>query len=139
MKRTALKRFTPLNSNGFLRRRNKFHAIQVHDMVTGQHFASKGEHRRFQDLQLLERAGEISDLKTHPKVVLVAGNDVLPEIAWHPDYSYVEKGRTVYEDWKPRQATDREHLLFDLWRHFGPGLLRITGKNGTCKEIMPRV
>jgi hypothetical protein len=39
--------------------------------VNGQSFASKKEARRFTQLRLLERAGEISDLKTQVKFVLI--------------------------------------------------------------------
>ena len=43
---------------------NKFHASGVED--DGYRFASKAEHRRYQELRLLERAGEIEDLQVHP-------------------------------------------------------------------------
>lgn len=128
-----LKRHTPLKRTPF-RRRNKFGAVWSND---GEHsYDSLGERRRWGDLQLLARAGEISDLKFKPKVVLLSD----PLVAWSVDYSYKEKGREVWEDHKPRPVTPRERLLFKLWQAFGPGVLRITGKNGhIIREIMPIV
>lgn len=85
-----LKRHTPLKRTPF-RRRNKFGAVWSND---GEHsYDSLGERRRWGNLQLLARAGEITDLKFKPKVMLIKGP---PEIAWSVDYSYVEKGRTIF-------------------------------------------
>ena len=126
-----LKRKTPLKRTPWPRR-NKFGAVWSSD---GEHsYDSLGERARWGDLQLLARAGEIKDLVFKPKIVLLEGP---PEIAWHVDYSYTEKGRTVYEDWKPRPFTPRENLLVKLWMLFGPGLLRFTGKMGVIREVMP--
>ena len=120
-----LKRYVGLRRSG-----NRYGAKPVHNLMTGQTFDSKGEYGRWGELRLLERAGHLSSLTQHPKIILVPGVSGLPEIAWHPDYSYVEDGRVVYEDYKPRKVTDRENLLFKLWRHFGPGPLRITSHGG---------
>jgi hypothetical protein len=126
-------------------RRPRINSRHVHDMATGQHFDSQAEYDRWGSLRMLQMAGEISDLALHPKVVLIpatktpAGIPDKPEIAWHADYCYTEDGRTVWEDCKPRPEQERETLLFKLWRHFGPGLLRITGKDGKLiKEVMGR-
>ena len=110
--------------------RNKFHAVPVHDMVTGQSFDSTGEHERYRQLCWLQKAGHIQDLVLHPKITLIAKSGTKPDVSWKVDYSYTEAGRTVCEDYKPRPATGRETLMFKLWRHYGPALLRITGKNG---------
>ena len=112
--------------------RNKFNAKPQHDMSTGDSFDSTGEMVRYRELQMLERAGEISDLVLHPKIQLEPG------IAWKVDYSYTEDGRTVWEDFKPRPPTPKENLLYKLWKIHGPGLLLITGKGGKIiKRIMP--
>ena len=128
---------SPLFRRYGLGRRNKFSAVPVHDLRTGESFDSKGEHARWGTLQLLQRAGEISELTLHPKVVLLQKTATLPEIAWRVDYSYREKGRTVWEDWKPRPMTPRETLMCKLWKRFGPGILRITGPKGVIKDVFP--
>jgi hypothetical protein len=139
MKRnTTLRRHSELRRASHLgtgaTRRNKFNAKPVHNTVTGETFDSKGEAARYGTLTILQRAGEISDLVLHPKIVLVPADRKAPEIAWIVDYSYTEDGRTVYEDYKPRPFTSREHLLIRLWKHFGPGLLLITAEGGTIKR-----
>jgi len=115
-----------MKRTGF-RRRNKFNAKPVHDMETGDTFDSTGEYNRYRELQLMEKAGFISKLELHPKVVLIAKDGDAPEIAYRPDYAYFCDGRDLKEDWKPRPATPRETLLFKLWRHFGPTVLLVTG------------
>ena len=92
MKRTPLKRY-----RGF-RGRNKFGAVPVHDLATGQSWDSKGEARRWAMLQLLQRTGAITILTMHPLVVLIERTDRAPRIAYHPDFQYQEAGRTVWED-----------------------------------------
>lgn len=132
----TLTRYTPLRRTAF-RRRNRFGARPVHNLETGQSFDSTGENKRWGILQLLERAGRISGLVLHPKIVLIAKVGDAPEIVFRPDYAYTEDGRVVYEDFKPRPVTDRERLLFKLWRHFGPGPLRITGRGGVLLRQIP--
>jgi len=132
MKRSGyIKRYTPL------RRGNKFGAKPVHDTRTGESWDSKGEHRYWGQLKILERAGDITDLVLHPKVVLLPRDGNNTEIAFRPDYSYREDGRTVYVDYKPRPQTARETLMFKLWKRFGPGVLLIVGNKGQIiKTIM---
>jgi hypothetical protein len=85
-------------------------------------------------LQIRQRAGEISDLVLHPRVVLLPRDGKCQEIAFKPDYSYTEAGRTVYVDYKPRPQTARETLMFKLWQRFGPGPLIIMGQRGETKK-----
>jgi hypothetical protein len=134
MKRTPIKRYTPLRR---YRSRNKFGAVAVHDTRTGQSWDSKGEHRYWGRLEMMQRAGLIADLVAHPRVVLLARDGKCREIAFKPDASYTEDGRTVWIDYKPRPQTTRETLIFELWKRFGPGLLKIVGAKGeTIKTIM---
>ena len=68
--------------------------------VDGIKFASKAEARRYCDLRLLERAGEISRLTLQPRYPLtVNGLHVCVYVA---DFDYVEtkSGRLVTEDTK---------------------------------------
>lgn len=85
--------------------------------VDGMEFASKKEARRFTQLRLLERAGEISDLKTQVKFVLIPaqrepetvgarggvkkGKLLERECAYIADFVYKDnQGETVVEDVK---------------------------------------
>jgi len=79
----------------------------------GIKFASKAETRRYQELKLLIRAGEITDLETHPSFVLQEawtdkhGNAHSP-IIYKADFMYKDKekyGRTIVEDVKGGKGT----------------------------------
>ena len=130
MKPSPLTRSTPL------RRRQKFNAKPVHDMATGRSFDSTEEYKRWNALQILERAGEIADLVFKPPAVVL---DALAGIKWRIDFRYTEKGRTVWEDCKPRPMTPAERIKVKLWMAYGPGPLRITGRGGKLmREINGR-
>lgn len=61
------------------------------------YFPSKREFQRFQQLRLLELAGEITDIEIHPSWSLsIAGKAFRVEL----DFAYTERGRRVYEDVK---------------------------------------
>ena len=121
-------------------RKNKFGAIASHDLATGRSFDSLGERRRLAELAMLQRGGAISELVFKPPAVVL---DAAAGIKWRIDYSYIEEGRAVFEDWKPRPFTARENMLMKMWRAHGPGLLKITGGRGgrtvTIREIMPAI
>lgn len=76
---------------------NKFKNIKTE--VNGQKFDSKKEARRFGELSLLERAGQIKGLVCQPRFpIIVNGTEVCTYVA---DFTYVEEGRgTVIEDVK---------------------------------------
>lgn len=72
--------------------------------INGITFASKGEANRYQELKLLERAGEISNLKLQPKFELQPkfrkNGKTHRAINYIADFQYVENGQTVVEDFK---------------------------------------
>ena len=77
-------------------RRNKFGAKPVHG-VDG-YFASLKEHRRWQELKLLERAKEITQLVRQPRFpITFNGFKICDYVA---DAAYYEKGKYVVEDTK---------------------------------------
>jgi hypothetical protein len=66
---------------------NKFGAVKT--VVDGVTFASKKEARRYSELKLLERAGEISDLKLQPRYDLtVNGKKVCTYVG---DFQYIRR------------------------------------------------
>ena len=70
---------------------------------TLQHFASKGEARRYQELRLAIRAGAITDLTLHNRYPLVV-NGVHVGI-YEDDFSYKDgSGETIIEDFKGVQT-----------------------------------
>ncbi len=73
-------------------RTHKYNAKPV--VIDGIRFASTAEGRRYSELKLLVRAGEINDLELQPKFPLNAG------IVYIADFSYCEKGKEVVEDVK---------------------------------------
>lgn len=81
--------------------------------VGGIVFDSLAEARWYQDLQLRELAGDISDLKPHPKFVIQPEFYVLGEkrraITYAADMEYIEDGVRVIVDvkafkWTPKRT-----------------------------------
>ena len=104
---------------------NKLHAEKV-DMTmpdgTVMHFASKREARRYMDLWLMQRAGEISGLRTQVKYELIpkqVHKDGTKEkgIDYVADFVYQQGGETVVEDSKGfRDTSSALYRLFVMKR-----------------------
>lgn len=75
-------------------------------IVDGRKFDSKKEARRYQELLLLEKAGEIKNLSRQVKFVLIpsqrdeTGKVVERECSYKADFTYEEGIKTVVEDVK---------------------------------------
>ncbi|MBB4861373.1 hypothetical protein HNP46_000184 [Pseudomonas nitritireducens] len=79
------------------------------------YFDSKGEYKRFLDLQLLERAGVISDLRRQVRYPLQIGDCLVS--TYIADFVYTEKGREVVEDFKgfrTREYLQKKRLMKDI-------------------------
>lgn len=104
---------------------NKLHAEKV-DLTmpdgTLMHFDSKREARRYMDLWLMQRAGEISDLRTQVKYELIprqVHKDGTKEkgIEYVADFVYEQGGETVVEDSKGfRDTSSAAYRLFVMKR-----------------------
>jgi hypothetical protein len=89
----------------------------------GKTFDSLKEYRRYCELRLLEKAGEITDLQTQVKFVLipsqkVSGKLVERECSYLADFAYVQDGKKVVEDTKGFKTKDyiiKRKLM--LWVH----------------------
>ena len=97
-----------------MRTRNKYGNEKV--IRNGKVFDSVKEARRYGELSWLERAGEITDLKTQVKFVLIPaqrepdregkngkiikGKLIERECAYYADFVYKEKGKIIVEDTK---------------------------------------
>lgn len=80
------------------RKTTKYRAVRT--TVDGITFASKKEAARYTELKLLQKAGEITDLKLQPKIVLNAGGVHICD--YRADFFYYDrKTQTlIYEDCK---------------------------------------
>jgi hypothetical protein len=81
-----------------------------------ERFASKREAKRFTELQLLERAGEITNLQKQVPVFLVGQNGPLftrtgRKMRLTFDFCYTEDGFVIYEDSKGAWTRDFEVRL----------------------------
>lgn len=104
---------------------NKLHAEKV-DLTmpdgTLMHFDSKREARRYMDLWLMQRAGEISGLRTQVKYELIpkqVHKDGTKEkgIEYVADFVYEQGGETVVEDSKGfRDTSSAAYRLFVMKR-----------------------
>jgi hypothetical protein len=79
----------------------------------GYRFDSKAEHRRWQQLVLLEKAGAISDLLVHPRYQIVVNGH--PICTYIGDFQYEDRGQRVTEDVKGR-VTDAFRIKSKLMR-----------------------
>lgn len=92
--------------------------------VDGMRFDSKKEARRYQELKLMEKAGEIMDLRTQVKFVLIPsqrinGKVVEREVDYIADFTYfdVNGGEFVVEDVKGyRNSSTAGYGLFVIKR-----------------------
>lgn len=81
-------------------------------------YDSGAERARARELDGLQKAGKIKDLREQTAVHLAPG------VNYKTDFDYVEAGRRVYEDVKGPES-ERFGILCALWKQFGPGPLRI--------------
>lgn len=98
-------------------RENKYRSRKI--TVDGITFDSVKEANRYQELRMLERAGEIRDLQRQvPFVVIPTQRDengklIEKEVRYVADFTYIEKGkltRTV-EDVKSEATRTREYII----------------------------
>jgi hypothetical protein len=82
------------------KRANKYGAVKVETPLGMAD--SKKEGRRLCDLQMMERAGEITDLHAHPQFDLIAWSPNGPKVIgkYTADAGYRRDGRIVVEDVK---------------------------------------
>lgn len=97
-------------------------------VVNGIKFDSKKEAVRYYQLSLMQRAGEIRDLKLQPRFSLIKGvkfsgdKRAKPDIRYTADFSYydIRKGVDVVEDVKSKATKDstdykmRRHMMLAI-------------------------
>lgn len=80
-------------------------------VVDGIEFDSKKEAKRYSELKLLERAGQIQELELQKPFVLIPAQKVNGKVAerackYIADFVYKENGKTVVEDTKGVKTKD---------------------------------
>jgi hypothetical protein len=99
---------------------SKYHNKKV--TVDGITFDSIKEANRWQELRLMERAGEITALVRQVKIELIPKTKLYRACYYIPDFTYFDKReqKTVYEDVKGGNFRTKEYLLkrkLLYWRH----------------------
>jgi len=86
---------------------NKYRNIKITCPITGEKFDSKKEYKRYKELQLLQKAGEISSLETQNEFMLIASfkdSDGKTErsVKYIADFTYWDKKlrKNIIEDVK---------------------------------------
>ncbi len=94
--------------------KNKYRNTKV--TVDGIEFDSKREVKRYTELKLLERTGEISDLQMQVKYELIPKQKGERSCSYIADFVYNEKGETIVEDTKgmrtPEYVIKRKLMLY---------------------------
>ena len=100
---------------------NKYHNKKV--QIDMNVFDSIAESRRYKELKLLERAGEISELELQPRFLLQEGfkknGKTFRKIEYIADFKYIENGKIVIEDVKGKE-TEVFKLKRKLFEHEYP-------------------
>lgn len=97
---------------------SKYHNRKV--TVDGLTFDSVKEASRYQELKMLERAGEITALVRQVKIELIPKTKLYRACYYIPDFTYFDKRvqKTIYEDVKGMKTKEyllKRKLLY--WRH----------------------
>ena len=94
--------------------------------VDGKWFDSIGEANRYQELAILEKSGEISKLR-HQVIIPLQGRNHM-----RIDYTYIENGIRIYEDWKPPKSYRKNNRN---WREFVAKLREYKLLNPESKSV----
>ena len=95
---------------------NKYNARKTE--YNGMTFDSRKELTRYKELELLERAGEISNLRRQVEFELIPKQPGERKAVYTADFVYTENGKEIVEDVKGMKTRDyiiRRKLM--LWRH----------------------
>lgn len=112
------------------RRKSKYNAIGVWD--DNIYFPSTGENKRYKMLKMLEKAGEISELKVHQVFILQESfkngkNEVVKKETLNIDFIYKNKnGDQIYEDFKGMLTKDFKIKKALFEKRYFPATIKIT-------------
>lgn len=86
-------------------KKNKFNAVKTYSELCQRTFDSKAEAKRGEELCLLEKAGEISELEYQHTIQLCEIKHFVTQITI--DFKYKKDGEVVYEDVKGSAVTPK--------------------------------
>ena len=109
---------------------NKYSAKKTYSELCGRTFDSKAEARRGEELELLQKAGEISALQYQVSFKLCEK----PNIKIKVDFSYQENGECILEDVKGMGET-REFRVKRAWLEQSQGKKIILTKKGKANSL----
>jgi hypothetical protein len=113
-------------------RRNKHGAVGVRE--DGIFFPSKGEHRRYQELKLMNHANAIRSLAVHPRYPIMYEGKKICDVELDFEYYLFVRGRwiTIYEDFKGWQTGESKlrHKLFEAFYNEKILITRANSKGG---------
>lgn len=98
---------------------NKYNAKKT--IIDGIEFASIKESKRYRDLKLMEKAGLITDLVTHPQYELLPKQKGERKAVYTADFRYTENGVEIVEDAKSEPTRKKPDYVLRrklmLWVH----------------------
>lgn len=110
---TGRKRATQLPEAPLKVNANKYRNVRVTD-ATGKVHDSGKEFRRYQELQLREIAGEITNLRHHVLYACVVEGEHICD--YEADFVYREGAALIVEDVKPKDVKFRKTAAYRLFR-----------------------
>ena len=78
-------------------------------IVNGETFHSQGEYYRYRELQLLEKAGQIKNLRRQVKYELIPKQIGERATSYYADFVYEENGKEIVEDFKGMKT--KEYII----------------------------
>jgi len=111
--------------------------------LDGRSFQSKGEAQGYLWLKADEQAGNISNIRCQTQVALLDGPQNM-RVIYRPDFVVFDH-KLQCDVWIEIKGfeTDVWKIKLKLWRHFGPGRLRIYkvgwGKLVFDEEVIPKI
>lgn len=132
-----------MSFNRFGGKKNMVNYRQVKKVeLDGRSFGSKAESQAYLWLKDLEKLGEITNIRHQVRIELLPGarNERVDYIVDFVVFD-VALCMDIYIEVKGFE-TDKWKIKLKLWRHFGPGILRVYkvgwGKLGLDEEIHPK-
>ena len=109
--------------------RDRLHSVAEKRQLNGFTFDSRLEGDLYIHLNNLQREGRIRDLRTKPNVYLTRARIlIIRDFSAHD----VDLGKTVYYEAKGFE-TETWKLKRRLWKHYGPGVLRVYWRSGKMR------
>lgn len=96
--------------NNKIKKNNKYNNIKTITLDGIEH-DSKKEAKRWMELCLLQRAGEISDLKRQVPFELIPKQEGERAVKYIADFVYTERGKQVVEDVKSLATRKKESYI----------------------------